>query len=563
MKKLYVTNHLYKAVAGPGAALPQTMTKLVCAKNEKPRFVAVIDNKGKASRLICDASPSLGLTPLLRYRLAIVGPFDCEVSPIGYLPDNQGVKVSDIVKAGSSHDFCGDEFPIVTIDVVLPKEIQSGEYKIRIQLFESRNLNDEKKVEEEELILVVRNYRLPTPDQFYTYVDIWQHNATIARTYGVSLWSEAHFEKIGKVLEKLRSIGQKSITVVVSDCPWRGWGCNLVRDTPANLFEYNIVRVTKNLKGTFDYDYTALDKLLDLYYKYGICGDVTVYGLLGIWKMPYFDTAEVDYPEQIKIGYIDAQDGSRKFMTQRVHILDYIQSLFQHFIELGVWDRVRIGADEPSNAESFLENLKYLKEQAKDVKLKIAIDNPKIIERIGSQCTDICLSFPCTLKNYKNTNLTASRKLWYVCNIPVSPNSVFHNSLSETAALGVLNQVFGLDGFLRWAFTCWTMHPLEDIRFNVNGLPAGDTCLVYPSMAGGVWESVRFHALKFGILLNELLLRVHPDLEAYNKLLALVVGKNKMFYNIVNDLGVSVNAEDYMRLYDELLQYFEQNGGVL
>lgn len=554
--KLILTHHLYKAI---GKCAPQEISRVVCAKNETARFVAVVQTQG-ASRLVCDNSPSLALTPVKRYRLAVDSPFDSEISPIGYLKDNSGVKVSDIIMSGTSCDYFGDELPLAAVDLSFPQSVKAGKYKVTVKLYESVNLNDETLVDEKPLLLDIKDCALPEPP-FGMYVDLWQHNSNIARYYGVKLWSDAHFGKFAQILDKLRAIGQKSVTVVASDCPWRGWGCNLVRDTPANLFEYNIISVTRDKSGAFSYDFSALDKLIKLYFDYGIDGDITVYGLLGIWSMPYFDTANVDYPEAVKISYTDCQ-GARKFMTDRAQILDYFAALVAHFKALGVWDKVRIGADEPKNVALFNENLQLLKNVASDVKLKIAIDNPDVLRAIGSQCDDLCLSFPCTVETYKSP-VKAKRKLWYVCNIPDSPNTALDNSLAETVALGALNRMFGFDGFLRWAFTCWTNHPLEDIRYNVNGLPAGDVCLVFPSKSGGVWESVRYRALRFAIMLNELLSRVETNRETYNKLLSSVVGMNSEFYFITENLGISTEATDYLDLYENLLTYFENKGGAV
>lgn len=552
MSKLHLTHHLYKAFARRGEKISD-INRVVCAKDETARFIAVIEND-ESARLV-NSAPSLGLTPQKRYRLSVDAP--ATVSGIGYVKDNNAVKVSDIIMTGAAVDYSGDELVLAAVDVDM-RGVKKGEHKAVVRLYESVNLNDEKCVDEKTVTIVVRDCRLP--QDIGMYIDLWQHNSNVARTYNVNLWSEEHFQKIALVAKKLSDIGQKSVTVVASDCPWRGWGCYLLRDTPSNLFEYNIVRVTRDKSGAFAYDFTALDKLIALYSECGIDGDITVYGLLGIWKMPYFDTAKVDYPEAVKVGYTDC-DGCYKYMTEREQIVDYVRALTEHFKETGVWHKVRIGADEPSDITAFNENLTVLKSIAPDLKLKIAIDNPDIVKSIGNRCEDVCLSFPCTTENYRS-EFKASRKLWYVCNVPERPNTSLDNRLFEAAALGVLNQVFGFDGLLRWAFTCWTNEPLRDIRYNVNGLPAGDTCLVYPSKDGGVWESIRYRALKFGIMLNELLARV-KDRKTYEKLLSTVVGEGEKFYNIVGGLGISTDENDYLDLYDKLLEYFEKKGGAL
>lgn len=564
--KLTITDRLYKAVSKPDAQAPQPIDRIVCAKNDEPRLIAVMDACGRASRLVCDGSPSLGLTSAVRLRVSVEGPFATRVSPIGYVRDNDGVKVSDIVLSGKSHEYEGGEFALAACEIELPEGVAAGDYRLCVKLYESRGLNDEILADEKILTLSVKDCLLPATDTYGFYADFWQHNSNIARTFGVALWSDAHFALIGKVLQKLKKLGQKSVTVIASDCPWRGWGCYLMRDTPANLFEYNIVQVSRDKSGAFRYDFRALDRLLAFYESFGIHGDITLYGLLGIWRMPYFDTAQVDYPEAVKINYIDETDGRRKYISERGDISDYIRALFAHLKTVGVWDRVRVGADEPSQLEPFFQNLKLLQEIEPSLKLKIAMDRPEIIDALGTLCQDVCLSFPCTLQAFeKKDNLPiGGRKLWYVCNVPDRPNSLLDNSLAETAALGALNLAFGFDGLLRWAFTCWSVAPTQDVRYNISGLPAGDICLVYPSSDGGIYESQRYDALRFGILLYELLARVKTrDERKFSEFFARIVGKREEFLPIRQELGISTAEQDYIELYESLLDYAQSAGGVL
>lgn len=533
------------------------ITALHCAKNEKPLFIVAIDTYGKSLRLIKEDAPNLGITPLMRYRISIKG-FNSTVSPIGYLPNNDGIKVADIIYDKSAIEYLGDEQALALCELDLPVDIKAGKYKVGINLYCSNGLNDETQIDSKELELVVHNYELPKPCDYSIYTDIWQHNSNIARTFGVKLWSDEHFEYISKVLDKLVQLGQKSMTLIVSDCPWRGWGCYLMREYPANMFEYNIINVLKD-KDKFIYDYSALDRYIELCISKGINGDITLYGLIGIWKMPYFNTQLPDYPEAVKIRYFDASDGAYRYLTKRTEIVDYISNLFMHLKKTGVWDIVRIGADEPSMPESFIENLNILKSIDNSVKLKLAIDKPEIIDALGKHAVDIAFSFPCTLKTYKKPNVNI-RKMWYVCNIPDRPNSLLDNPPTDTVSLGILNHVFNFDGFLRWAFTCWTTSPLKDIRYNINGLPAGDMCLVYPDAKGEILESLRFLQLKRGIMIYELLNIVKSkDREKFQSLINSVIGQKDKYYNIADDISINTNPQSYSELYKNLLEYLTDN----
>lgn len=550
--KLILTDLYFKPTSITTLNTIPEISKIVCAKNEKASFVIIINNEGKNARFVGDNSPSLGIFSTQQYRISVDCPFGVKLKPVGYIKDNNEIKTADLIYSATSLDYAGDELPYIICDFTLPNDVKTGIYNVTINLYSSCGLNDEQLLQTKTLSLCVKPVELPTPNEYTLYNDIWQHNSNIARTFGVALWSEEHYSLIGKVLDMLVKLGQKSATIVVSDCPWRGWGCYLMRDNPANMFEYSCVNTTLT-NGKFAYDYTALDKLIALYTNKGIDGDITLYGLIGIWRMPFFNTAQVDYPEQIKIRYTDLADGGIKYMQKKQDIINYISALFEHLKDIGVWDKVRIGADEPSVIESFMQNLKILKEITPNIKLKLAIDKPDIISSLGELTEDIAFSFPCTLDNHTKA-IAANRKFYYVCNIPDRPNSQLHNSVTDNVAVFPLNHMFGFDGFLRWAFTCWTTDPLHNIKYNANGLPAGDMYLIYPAQNGEMLESIRYRAYYHGIMLYELLAKVKAkDKETFDRLLAKIIDKNKDFYMITDNIGISQNINDYRELYIELL----------
>ena len=139
----------------------------------------------------------------------------------------------------------------------------------------------------------------------------------------------------------------------------------------------------------------------------------------------------------------------------------------------------------------------------------MALDKTSAIQTFSPDTDDIAASFPCSCENrallHKVREENEKRRiLFYVCNIPKNePNTVLKSELYECTALAAIGYLFGFDGFLRWAYTCWTERPLEDIRYNNTALPAGDVNFVYPAKNGGVLYSVRYFALKRMLQLME------------------------------------------------------------
>lgn len=558
-EKLIITHTYYKASNGQNAGISDSIERIDSAHGEKVAIQALVLTDGKSGYFCTDSTPSLGILPYPTYRLEIDSPLPFTIRPVGYIEDNNGIKHADIIFDQSTLFYTGDT-PICAYIEFDTSYADITDYTLSVSLYIMRGLSDEQLITKKTITLYVHNVRLPKPLDYSLYLDIWQHNSNIARTYGVKCWSDEHFRQISKVLDALKELGQKSITLVVSDAPWRGWGCNLMRDYPANLFEYNIVSVECSREGRYSYDYTAMDKYISLCKEKDIFGDISIYGLLGIWKMPYFTAQIPDYPEAVMIRYKD-YDGCYKYMQTQADITDYVAALIAHLKSIEVWDRVRIAADEPSDLTAFNKNLDILKSIAPDIKLKMAIDKESVIESHGSMLADIAYSYPCALNA---TSKSDARRLWYVCNVPDKPNSLLHNSLIDTFILAPLNYKLGFDGLLRWAFTCWTQEPLKDIRYNINGLPAGDMYLVYPSKNGELYPSLRYKALEKGVVFYELLLRLKKTgkAEIADEIInSLIISEEKeTFSKAGENLYYSTTPIEYLSAYAKILSVLEEKG---
>ena len=574
MMNFILTDEYFKARGSVRAKRPAPLQTLSCARNDSACFQLLAET---GTRCILDPGTSPALSyelGLPRFRIAVEAPFACTVRTEGYLEDENGIPCAEVLH-NVPQTYEGGLYAPAHILVDVPADAKAGQYLITVRVFRAVGAFAEEKVFEGALTLNVCSYVLPSPQQWRCHLDLWQHNSNIARTFGTELWSDEHFAKMEQVIATLADLGQRSITVVVGDCPWRGWGCYLLKDHPATLFEYSMIAVTKEKDGRFSYDFSALKRYIELCFSYGIRGDITLYGLMGIWShMPLFaGSAPEDYPEQVLIRYLDEADGCFKYLKKTEDILAYIRALFDALREMGVFDLVRIGADEPSDLAAYRKNVALLRSLAPDIKFKMALDKTAAIRTFCEDTDDIAASFPCScenralLKDVKQKKGT--RLLFYVCNIPKNaPNTVLHNELYESTALAAIGYLFGFDGFLRWAYTCWTQDPLKDIRYNNTALPAGDVNFLYPAKSGGVLFSIRYFALRKMLQIYEMLhlLKDRGREEAIEGALALIL-KNKDVSTYMKDdfctnEGIfSEENKDYLAFYDALLRALTEGNG--
>ncbi len=509
------TNEAFKLRGGYGSQEAKELRQLIATRNETASFQLLLGT-GRHMKVSVGKHNNLSSRlPIERYRIEIDAPFAARPYLEGYLKDENGIPCADILLTEPEKEYDGSMPVAIWVDLPVPADAVPGEYVITARAYHSIGPAEEVLAEELTFSMTVLDFAMPGGKEYGIYVDLWQQNSNIARTFGVDLWSEEHFAILDKVVASLADIGQKSVTVLASDCPWRGWACHLLRSTPANLYEYSMVLVKKGKDGVYRYDFSILQRYIDLCASHGIDGDITVYGLIGLWKMPLFQAPEIpDYPERVMVRYKDEADGCYRYMDRKEDVIAYIKALTGYFEETGQIEKVRIAADEPSDLEAYRKSLGIIRGVAPKVKFKMALDHAEVIREFTEEIEDVAASFPCTcsenefLHKHKE-EYPSKRLLWYVCNIPWNkPNSVLHNHLLDTRVLGSLNKVFGFDGFLRWAYSCWPDNPRQEICYNELYLPAGDVNFIYPALDGGIALSLRYKALKRGFEDYELMKRL-------------------------------------------------------
>lgn len=493
---------------------PRPASEIFSAKNDRASFQIIVDTDNKSCRLNIGKMPGMGSNigkPV--YRVAVDAPFEMRLYTEGYLPDAENVFYADMLDTAVLKDYDGTLAPAVWVDIIVSRTAEAKTYDVNVSLYASVGALPERLLGTQKILLTVCENTFPDPKEYKIYLDLWQHNSNLARYYGVDLWSDEHFSHIENVVASLAELGQKSVTVLLGDCPWRGWGCYLLQSTPAELYEYSLVRVKKNENGKFDYDFSALERYIRLCEKYGINGDISVYGLLGIWKMPFFPSENVKHCENVLIRYLDCTDGAYRYMKSAEDIANYIAAAFAFFKEKGWFDRLLISGDEPSDMTAYRKSADFIRNIEPEVKFKLAMDHAEVIDEFADSLKCCASSFPCScsrkdfLSQWKNENPERTL-LFYVCNIPDRPNTVFGSDPTESVLLGAFAYVYGFDGFLRWAHYCWTLDPRKDVRYNNSALPAGDLCFIYPDRRGGIVKSLRYKALQRGIQVFELLSRM-------------------------------------------------------
>ena len=501
--KAYIVHESYKASTSMFSGTPDELESLPIYKNSFGACHLLLHD-GCENHFVLGKEFSIpDQIEIPIYRIEVKSELPVTLQFEEYYMGNENIEYTDKLLEQTAKTYSGDRFVPIYLEFSTSSEIQAGTYSVEITLYRSNLTSQDEKILSKTLKVKVGDYSFPEDTGHNFNLDIWQQPSNLARTYQVPLWSDEHFRLIGEMAESLATLNQKVITVIAGEIPWKGWFNYIVKDYPANLYEYSMISVKKNEAGEIQCDFSVLDRYLECMFAAGIDQEINIFGLLGVWQPPFFPLIkEVDHPEKLVIRYYDEVTETIDFIQDKKDLEHYIKQLFEHFKALGVWEKVRIVSDEPKvhEIDTFRRSLDILKSIEPTLKVKGVFDKEAVLEALLPVIDYPVTSYYCTCNNYKELSQSHSGKTqYYICNYPDKPNTFLHSPLLETRVQGLLAHYFKTDGLLRWAYNCWPDNVRQDIRYNTAALPIGDLCLIYPSYSGHILLSLRYKELQRGI----------------------------------------------------------------
>lgn len=426
---------------------------------------------------------------------------------VGLVQDDDGTWKSDLL-LNQDAIYCDKRLQQVWIELPVELEAEPGFHQGTVAFYYSRMFGQETLLKELRFSVNITGAKLPSPQNYKFYLDLWQHPCNIARKADVPYYSDAHFAVLEEYVKSLAELGQKAVSVIVSDVPWSGQNCAATENTPTDLFEYSMIETEKR-DGVFFYDYSAMDRYITLCETYGIREEIEVFGLTGIWTFSEtgYGHPATAYPEAIRIRY--QENGVYGYLTQKEDVEAFVRALEVHFREQGWLDRVRIAADEPGDIEAYTRSLENLQALAPDFRIKAATNRVAFIKEFAGVVQDFVPMLSDLVQGKKVFDRLRQgikgRTAFYVCCQPIRPNTYLSSPLLEARLLPVLAAWLGVDGFLRWSYTVWPEHPRTHLPYRSTLWKSGDTNFVYPGGNGSPLLSLRYKLLLRGIQDFELL----------------------------------------------------------
>ena len=358
----------------------------------------------------------------------------------------------------------------VWLTVNVPQDAAAGVYSGNVTI--SSNGGDKVVLP---LTLEVQDHTLATPDKWNYHLDLWQHPTSVARTQGLEVWSDEHFEALKPIMERLAKAGQKVITAHLNKDPWN----HQCYDGYANMINW-----TFDKDGNWKYDYTNFDRWVELMMSVGIDGMINCYSMVP-WncELEYFDE---NLNEMITVV---AEPGTKTFEEIWT---PFLTDFKKHLSEKGWLEITNIAMDERS-PEAMDAAVKVLEKCAPEMGFALA-DNHASYKKY-TMMRDVCVAQgqPAEHADILSRRDQGYNTTFYVCCGPLYPNTFTYSDPYEAELLGLYGLAWDYDGMLRWAYNSWAEDPQTDSRYG--NWSSGDTYLVYPYNR----SSIRFERLIDGI----------------------------------------------------------------
>lgn len=489
---------------------------------------------------------------------------------LGYVKNDDGSLIGDPILKHKSL-YIEDGYQMLWVSGKIPNEFPKDELNLEIRVYYTKGYEKEKLIESESINIKILDYVMKPAKEGYFYLDLWQHLCSWARAYDIEYFSEKHFEVIDNYIKDLSDLGQRVIDLIVTDYPWAGQRCYQFEENASNLFEFNIVKVIKDKEGKIKCDFSAFDRYIDICTKHGIDEEINIFGIIGNWDAYSFGNPIVDYKDPMRITYYDEKEECFDFIRSKEELKNYLSLVFDHLLERGLWDKVKVICDEPNDIELFKESIKLIESAVPDhkVNFKCAIHDEQFFEKFGENIQSLSLNTCEAVKNIeklsqikKEVNNRKGRFTWYSCCFPEDLNIFIKSPLIESRLTGWFTYYWDFEGFLRWAYAIWPANPFQDIRYKYPKWNAGDMFFVYPGKDLKPISSVRVKNLLFGIqdfnIFKEIENKGISKCELMKEMENLLGKKEEMEFIPERNvkLSYSLNNQEYANLRNSLIKKY-------
>ena len=420
-----------------------------------------------------------------------------------YVEDDDKTLYADVINIEKACCYEKGAVPIY-ISTTVAKDFAADKLSLRFNLYKSNAYDKEELIDSRDFNINIMDLSLEEEDRVF-YLDLWQHPCSWARTYSLEYYSERHFELIEKYIKGLSKLGESVTDLIVSDFPWAGQACFMIEKNPSRLYEYNMVRISKR-NGEFIYDFSIVDRYIELCLKYNICKEINLFGICGNWHGFDFGSPMIDYEDPIRVSFYDEDEKCYDYIRNKEDLRLYLKALFAHLYLKGYMSITKIIGDEPSDYKKFSGFHDFLSScYDKKLEFKYALHSSTFLNDYKGSLESFSINSAYIGYYVKDGELEgilkehSAKMTWYPCCFPKKFNTFVSSPLIESRYFGLYTYLWNFKGMLRWAYGLYTERPLENISYKPEKWKAGDMFFVYPGKDMEIMHSIREKNLLFAI----------------------------------------------------------------
>ncbi|MBQ1455292.1 MAG: DUF4091 domain-containing protein [Thermoguttaceae bacterium] len=347
----------------------------------------------------------------------------------------------------------------VWVTVFVPAETAAGSYSGTITVKNS--------TAEAALPLTLEVFPFTLPEERHLWVTNWFDMHKLAAVHNVEFASDAYWEVLEKYFRNMAEHRQNTV-----------W----INELPGSL-----VRATRKSDGTWDIDFSRMQKFIEVAEKCGV-GQ----------RLEFFHCAWVDRTKHelvfLSVRIFDEAKGEDVEVPGTVWVPEVLGALEKWLIDTGRIDKSMIHiADEPFREDmaSWREVSEFVHRAAPRIKRIDAIESTHFSDDLEVWVPK--LSHYERWKDMFNHLRCDDHEMWfYICCHPFGkyyPNRFIDIPATRVRAIHWVNYTEHLCGYLHWGYNFWAEDPFGAPSQN---LPPGDTHCVYPGPLDSIrWEIER------------------------------------------------------------------------
>ncbi|MBO5200991.1 MAG: DUF4091 domain-containing protein [Clostridia bacterium] len=372
------------------------------------------------------------------------------------------------------------------VDVKNNEDLPAGSYPLTLQVFEGAEL-----ISENHLTLEVIDALLPHQD---TIVTQWLYADCIADYYELEVWSDKHFDYCRKFIKTAADNGINMMLVPVFTPP-------LDTAIGGERTTNQLVGVTRE-KGTYSFDYTLIDRWIDICLECGI-KYFEISHLFTQWGAKHAPKIMAQTEEGYRriFGW-DTDASGDEYVT---FLQAFLKSFTAYLSRRGLAEVTYFHiSDEPhgEHIEQYRLNRKNTDAALHGFKILDALSDVKFYKE--GLCP-IPVPISDKIEDFMGEDIK-ERWVYYCWNPWVDySNRYISMPSSRTRSIGMQMYKYGIKGFLHWGYNFYNDRYSYDsvnpfLAANAGSwISGGDAYSVYPGRQGRPLESLRIVAFRQGL----------------------------------------------------------------